>query len=232
MKTLAIILTALVGLGMVAIAADSPADQPRTFRTDADGFIQNWLVLEPIRLTGIQHTEAGVRGAIDRVDGQISNVPTSQSKSLFKAGDKATVDGVSLQWQAVSAASYIVDLTGFATRNGKPNVNVMFCGIAYVTVPEEIRDVRLAIGSDDDSVWWVNGKEVIHAFGVRQTATDDSCSKRLTLSKGVNVVRFAVIQGDGPSDCCARFLDMRQKPITNITISVETAGAATTPTAK
>jgi len=64
----------------------------------------------------------------------------------------------------------------------------------------------------------VYGQEVIHAFGVRQTSTDDNVSKRITLKKGMNVLRFAVIQGDGPADCCARFIDARQKPITGLTV--------------
>ena len=58
-------------------------------------------------------------------------------------------------------------------------------------------------------------------YGVRQTSTDDNVSKRLTPKKGLNIIRFAVIQGDGPSDCCARFYDARQKIITNLTISLD-----------
>ena len=47
--------------------------------------------------------------------------------------------------------------------------------------------MRLAIGSNAASVWWVNGKEVIGIYGDRQTVVDDGVSKRLTLKKGPNV---------------------------------------------
>ena len=65
--------------------------------------------------------------------------------------------------------------------------------------------VRLAIGSNAASVWWVNGKEVIGIYGDRQTVIDDGVSKRLTLKKGPNIVRCAVVNGGGHTDFCAGF---------------------------
>ena len=44
--------------------------------------------------------------------------------------------------------------------------------------------VRLAIGSNAASVWWLNGQEVIGLYNDRQTVIDDGVSKRLTLKKG------------------------------------------------
>ncbi|MEJ2649116.1 MAG: hypothetical protein P8016_12005, partial [Sedimentisphaerales bacterium] len=123
-----------------------------------------------------------------------------------KADDTVTIDGSSYRWRTVSCApGYVVDLTGYAAKLNLPVVNVIFWGIAYITAPEEMVDARLAIGSDDSSIWWVNGKEVIGAYGVRQTATDDNVSRRLTLNRGVNIVRF---------------YDARQRPITNLIISL------------
>jgi hypothetical protein len=92
--------------------------------------------------------------------------------------------------------------------------------VAIVDCPEEMRDVRLAIGSNAASVWWVNGQEVIGIYGDRQTVIDDGISKRLTLKKGPNIVRCAVINGGGASDFCARFLDADEKPLTRLTLSV------------
>ena len=59
------------------------------------------------------------------------------------------------------------------------------------------------VGSNAASVWWVNGKEVVALYGDRQTVIDDGVSRRLTLSKGPNVVRGAVINGFGATDFCA-----------------------------
>lgn len=211
MKALATLAT-LACLSFLTIAAESG---PGTFKTDAEGFILNWLVLEPIPLNNLQHTEAAIRAIVGRDD---LKEPLT---ALPRSGDKATANGASYQWHVLNENNYLIDLVGFASEQSKPTVSVIFYGVAYVTVPEEMKDARLSIGSDDDSIWWVNGREVISAFGVRQTSTDDNVSKRLTLNKGVNVVRFAVIQGDGPSDCCARFFDARQKPVTNISVSLD-----------
>ncbi len=218
MKFLPIVLTIFTSISFLAAADNTtapPESQSKSFNTDSDGFIQNWLVLEPIALDDIQHTEAGVKDIVSRnsFKDEITSLPTD--------GDKTTIDEQSYQWHTVQTKDYLINLVAFASAHGKPIVNVVFWGVAYVTVPEEMKDARLAIGSDDDSVWWVNGKQVIGAYGMRQTSMDDNVSKRLTLNKGVNVVRFAVVQGDGPSDCCARFYDAHQKPITNITISLD-----------
>ena len=83
--------------------------------------------------------------------------------------------------------------------------------------------MRLAIGSNAASVWWVNGQEVIGIYGDRQTVIDDGVSKRLTLKKGRNIIRCAVVNGGGATDFCARFLDANEKPIQNLTISAGSA---------
>ena len=46
-------------------------------------------------------------------------------------------------------------------------------------------------------------------------------SQRLTLKKGKNILRCAVINGPGMSDFCVRFLDESGKPVTNYTINIE-----------
>ena len=57
-----------------------------------------------------------------------------------------------------------------------------------------MRNVRLAIGSNAASIWWLNGQEVIGIYGDRQAVIDDGVSKRVTLSKGLNTIRAAVDQ--------------------------------------
>jgi hypothetical protein len=52
----------------------------------------------------------------------------------------------------------------------------------------------------------------------RQSVIDDGVSKRLTLIKGANILRCAVINGGGATDFCARFLDRNDVPIKSFTI--------------
>jgi hypothetical protein len=53
----------------------------------------------------------------------------------------------------------------------------------------------------------------------RQTVIDDGVSRRLTLHKGPNVVRAAIVNAGGATDFCARFLDGGDNPIMRITVS-------------
>jgi hypothetical protein len=68
-------------------------------------------------------------------------------------------------------------------------------------------------------MWWLNGEEVVILSGDRRMVKDDCPSKRLTLKKGKNIIRGAVINGPGMSDFCIRLLDEKGAPVKNITIS-------------
>ena len=87
-----------------------------------------------------------------------------------------------------------------------------------VDVPQEMRNVRLAIGANAASIWWLNDEEVIGIYGDRQTVIDDGVSKRLTLTKGLNTIRVAVINAGGATDFCARFLDADDAPVRGIRV--------------
>jgi len=216
-RTLALAL--LAGLGP-AIAADtarppaptltrpaSPAKAP-----DADGFIQRWLLLEPIPAAGL--TDSVVQAAVkkDYFPNQFTVVP--------RDGDKVTVGGAELAWHALDTKNYNVNLYHFAWALSKPTSNVLFWAVTIVNCPQEMRGVRLAIGSNAASVWWVNGQEVIGIYNDRQTVIDDGVSKRLTLQKGRNIVRAAIVNGGGATDFCARFLDAQDRPLKGFTVSV------------
>jgi hypothetical protein len=126
-------------------------------------------------------------------------------------GDKANVEGLDLTRHAVDTMLYNVNLFHFASALGKPTSNVLFWVVTLVDCPSELKDVRLAIGSNAASVWWVNGKEVIGIYGDRQSVIDDGVSKRLTLRS--NIVR-------GATDFCARFLDKDDAPVKSVTVNL------------
>ena len=178
----------------------------------ADGFISRWLVLEPIQVKG-PLTDSAVQAAVktDYFPNQLTVVP--------RDGDKVSVGGAALTWHAVDTTRYNVNLYHFAYALGKPTSNVLFWAVTVVNSPRDLPGVRLAIGSNAASVWWVNGREVIGIYNDRQTVIDDGVSKRLTLSKGPNVVRAAIVNGGGATDFCARFLDGENKPVTGITVA-------------
>ena len=197
-RLLTVLLMAAAASAQVAPVTLTPPASPEK-PPDAGGFLQRWLLLEPIESNGL--TDSAVQAAVRKeyFPDQLTVVP--------KDGDKVTVDGTPLTWHAVDTKLYNVNLYHFAHALGKSATNVLFWAVTIVNAPEEMKDVRLAIGSNAASVWWVNGQQVIGIYGDRQTVIDDGVSKRLTLKRGPNIVRAAVINGGGATDFCARFLD-------------------------
>jgi hypothetical protein len=180
-----------------------------------DGFIQRWVILEPIGAPALTQNTVQEEVKEEYFAGQFTVIPHD--------GDKVSVDGTELTWHAVDTKNYNVNLFHFARALGKPTSNVLFWIVTTVNIPQEMHDVRLAIGSNAASVWWVNGQEVIEIYGDRQTVIDDGVSRRLTLRKGPNLIRAAVINGGGATDFCARFLDAQDKPLRGFTVKVSDA---------
>jgi hypothetical protein len=84
-----------------------------------------------------------------------------------------------------------------------------------------MENVRLAVGSNSASMWWLNGQDVTDLFDDRRMVMDDVTSKPLHLKKGKNILRGAVINGPGLSDFCVRFIDANGQPVKDITASVK-----------
>jgi hypothetical protein len=177
-----------------------------------DGFIQRWLVLEPIPANGL--TDRAVQAVVKKeyFPNQFTVIPHD--------GDKVTVGDTQLTWQAEDTRLYNLNLYHFAHALDKPTTNVLFWALTLVNCPREMPGVRLAIGSNAASVWWVNGQEVIGIYGDRQTVIDDGVSKRFTLKKGQNIIRAAIVNGGGATDFCARFLDQDDKPLKGYTVTL------------
>src|SRR5581483_2868949 len=159
---------------------------------------------EPIETNGL--TESAVQAAVKK------EYFPEQFTVMPRDGDKVTVGASQLAWHAVHTSNYNVNLYHFARGLSKPTSNVLFWAVTVVDLPREIAGARLAIGSNAASVWGVNGQEVIGIYGDRQTVIDDGVSKRLTLKKGLNIVRAAIVNGGGATDFCARFLDAADQP--------------------
>ena len=85
---------------------------------------------------------------------------------LPRDGDKLTLGDSELTWRAVDTVNYNVNLYHFAKGLNKPTSNVLFWAVTVVNCPQEMLGVRLAIGSNSASVWWVNGKEVIGSTAI------------------------------------------------------------------
>jgi len=78
---------------------------------NADGFIQRWLLLEPIAADGL--TDSAVQAMVkkEHLPDQFTLVPQD--------GEKVTVGGAELTWHAVDTTNYNVNLFNFARAQGQ-----------------------------------------------------------------------------------------------------------------
>lgn len=184
----------------------------------SDGFIQRWLLLEPINKsirTNLVFTNNYLKAQFDTAyfPNQFTVIP--------KDRDKVKVGGQELAWHALESPTFNVKLFRFAYGLKKHTYSVLFWAVTVINSPREIKDVRLAVGSNGGSAWWLNGKEAVILDGDRRMVMDDCVSARLTLKKGKNILRGALINGPGLSDFCVRLLDEKGEPIKDFTVSLQ-----------
>lgn len=219
-----------------SVAANAAVSQP-----DANGFIRRWMLLDPI--------DYNVRSNTILTDTYLEeNLKKQYFKGQFddkrmpRDGEKVSATGIvqsggprdtrmqtgpaqtkevkqTLRWHAIESETYNVKVFRFAEINGCQPYNSLFWGVTVIDCPEDMADVRLAVGSNGASMWWLNGERVLTLDGDRRMVEDDCTSQRLTLKKGRNILRFALVNGPGLSDFCVRFIDEKGKSVTNYMVT-------------
>jgi hypothetical protein len=219
-------LAIVAGAALLAAAFAGPAGAQASSLTpavsaarppDPNGYIQRWLLLDPIHVevrSNQQLTDSFVQAALKKeyFPNQFTVIP--------KDGDRVTVGGAELTWYALDTSGYNVNLFHFAYDRKKPAYSAVYWAVTSVNCPRELPNVRLSVGSNSASIWWLNGKEVIDLYGDRHMLVDDGVSRRHILNKGPNILRVAVINAPGLSNMCARFLDEEGRPVRAFTVSV------------
>ena len=190
---------------------------PAPAAPDADGFIRRWTLLEPIAKPEIR-TNAIFDDSYLNAEFAKRYFP-EQMTIVPKDGQKVKLDKKTrLTWHCYDSKRWNVKLYRFATGLGLHPTEALYLAVTVVNVPEDMT-VRMSVGSNSGSKWWVNGEEAILLSGDRRMVADDCVSRKITLKAGRNVIRGAVINGPGMSDFCIRFLDLSGKPVTNFTVT-------------
>ena len=127
---------------------------------------------------------------------------------------------MTLKWHALDSKRFNVKLYRFATGLNLQKYGII-CHAVTVIYADEDMEVRLAVGSNAASMWWLNSEEVLLLSGDRRMVKDDATSRRITLKKGANILRGNVINGPGMSDFCVRFIDEAGNPVKNIKVNVK-----------
>ena len=143
--------------------------------------------------------------------GMMGGAPAAAAPQLVKD---------TLTWHSVDSKLFNIKLIRYAlgTSNGQKRYGLIFNAFTVINVDQDVV-VRLAAGSNASSIWWVNGEKVLTLQADRRMVADDGMSKRITLKKGKNLVRAAVINGPGMSDMCARLYNEDGTIFKNYTIT-------------
>jgi hypothetical protein len=185
---------------------------------DAKGFIQRWLVLEPVKKDIARNnilTDSFLRTTFS------ANNFSNDYTAVPKNGEMVKVGNQELKWYALDTKTFNFNLYHFTYAINKPTYGILVWLVTVIDCPEEMKNVRMSAGCNSGSMWWLNGKEVLTLSGDRDMIADNVTSQRLTLKKGKNIIRGAVINGPGMANFCVRFLDEKGQPIKNLTISYE-----------
>ena len=182
------------------VGKDAAPAQP-----DEQGFIRRWRMMEPIAVdvrSNVIFTNSWLR---DKFTEELTKLTANQKPKA--------------KWYTLDSENYNVKLFRFAEKYGKQTYGSFFWCETVIDCPADIENVRLACGSNGASMWWLNGEEVLLLEGDRRMVEDDGMSQRLTLKKGRNTLRVAVINGPGLSDMCARFLNEEGQPLRDYEIT-------------
>ena len=212
-------------------------------KPDDKGFIRRWTLLEPINKPNSGNTvftdsyilaeltkeyfpgqfanEAPVIGSTVEVE---SEAPRAGGRGFGGFGSQqqaqpaapATVKQT-LKWHAIDSKLFNIKLIRFAkgVREDKNGYGLIFNAVTVINCDQDMQNVRLAVGSNSASQWWVNGEDVLILSGDRRMVADDCMSHRINLKKGENIIRGAIINGPGMSDFCVRIVDENGKVIKN-----------------
>ena len=207
---------------------------------DDRGFIRRWLLLEPIGKPNRGNTvfvDSYIRQNLDTgwnkgefklpVDGQTETMVVEYEKPvdvnaggrpMWGVAPEIEMKKVKLAWHALDSKLFNVKLYRYVVGTETGRYGLICRAVTVIDVPEDLENVRLAVGSNSASMWWIDGEEVLILSGDRRMVMDDAASKRLTLKKGRHILTGAVINGPGMSDFCVRFVDEQGNPVMNYNI--------------
>ena len=167
-------------------------------------FVMDWLVLGPFEFKATDFGGDQQQAAADKefmpnegaLDGTQPAPPGTSWKALHFAGDTSAgqVDLDKLYKEMDHANAYAV---------------------AWLDCPEEIKDAKLYVGSDDYLKVWINGK-LVHTYKTerRASAADQDIVPGIALKKGLNRIVVKCVDVVLAWDFYFRLTDSKGKPMT------------------
>jgi len=177
-----------------------------TSSLDPAGYIRDWVMLAPIALP--EGAPAGDFLLREQVKDEASLKP--------RAGDTVNVRGKELTWKNVTATTNYFD---FNTILNSLNDRAAGYMVTYVECDQDIPDVMMSVGSNDQGRIYFNGKDIYAVTDARPLEIDADKGK-VTLKKGINVIIFKVINESNAWQGAMRLTDLAGVPLKGIKIKL------------
>jgi WD40 repeat protein/serine/threonine protein kinase len=168
------------------------AAEPERLFFAHEGALTDWLILTPIPLG---EGKSGING----VDEQ--QIPGERNLQP-KVGDSFRVAGKELVWREHHAS--ILDFNAFL---GNVTVDSVAYAVCYIVSDQERRNLRLLVGSDDQSKIYLNGNEVYRCDRTRSLTVDEDTREGINLKQGTNTLVFKVVNEQQDWKGCIRIVN-------------------------
>jgi hypothetical protein len=170
----------------------------------AQGFLQDWLLLVPLPLAPGESSAEGL--AREQLPGEAQLRPW--------AGQRVRVGGHEWVWQAHRAPQAVLDFNAVLGRETNHSVAYAVC---YLDSDRARDKLWLEVGSDDQGKVYLNGEEVYQYPLPRPLAGLDKVGP-VTLRPGTNVLVFKVVNENEQWLGCVRLVDADGKPAEGIQV--------------
>jgi WD40 repeat protein/serine/threonine protein kinase len=172
----------------------------------AQGFIQTWLLLLPIRFAS---KESGAQ-ALDRQQ------LFEEAKLRPRPGQRVWVEGRELVWQEHHSPEPTVDFNAVLGRKTEFSIAYAVC---YVESDRTRADIWLQVGSDDQAKVYLNGQDIRQRRLPGPLDQLDTVGP-YTLQQGTNVLVFKVVNESLNWQGCIRLVDEAGRPAQGICVKL------------
>jgi hypothetical protein len=190
------------------IVNDRPAapEPPQLSSTQDEGFLRDWLILAPIPLADGE-TNGAAAADLEQIPGEANLRP--------RAGKRVHIGSKELVWKEHRAQGSFVDFNAFL---GQETIYSVGYAVCYVVSDRQRKDLQLRIGSDDQAKVYLNGKVVHTSREVRTASVDEDIVRGITLSQGLNILVFKVVNEGADWAGCIRFVDENGNPVRGLQV--------------
>ena len=193
-------LLALLGLWIPsASAADASS-------LDSAGYIRNWVMLAPIALP--EGASTGDLLLREQVKNEASLKP--------KEGDTIKVGSKELTWKNVTTTTNFFDFNAILKSINDQSAGYI---VAYLECEQDIPDVTMTVGSNDQARIYFNGVD-IYAYTDARTLELDGDKGRVTLKKGTNIIVFKVLNLQNSWQGAMRLTDKAGGQLKGVTVKL------------